>query len=87
MLCSLISPDSELILKAKCLGDWEMVAMEVQTNLWQLSKETSIMCWPDLGSCVGASLRLTNNQTLAPRLLPWACVVCQKSKLWLRGVD
>lgn len=71
MLCSLISPDSELILKAKCFGDWEMVTMEVQTNLWQLSQETSIMCSPGLGSCVGASLRPTRDFTDTPhRLLP-----------------
>lgn len=89
MLCSLISPDSELILKAKRLGDWEMVAMEVQTNLWQLSKETSIMCSPDLGSLCGCFLKAyqMTSQTRAHRLLPCACVVCRKRKLWLRGVD
>lgn len=50
MLCGLISPVSELLLKAKCLGDWEMVAMEVQADLWQLSKETEhhVLAWPGL---------------------------------------
>lgn len=41
MLCRVISPDFELILIAKRPGDWEVAAMEVQTKLGQLSKETN----------------------------------------------
>lgn len=65
MLCSLISPESELIPKAEHSQDWEMVAPEVQTKLWQLSKDTDIMPSPELGSFCGASLGLSNDFTLS----------------------
>lgn len=91
MLSGLISPVSELILKAKCLGDWEMVAMEVQADLWQLSKETEHRVLAGLGCLRGCLLMASKDQmtwqTPARRLLSCACVVCQKRKLGLRGVD
>lgn len=56
MLCRVISPDIELILIAKCPGDWEVVAMGVQTKLGQLSEETNTIPLTR-APYVGASLR------------------------------
>lgn len=97
MLCCLISPDSELILEAKHLGDWEMVAMEVQTKLWQLNpketrqKETrQTSCIPlTWAPYVDASLSFSKrfHRHFIICFTPIACVVCQKCKLTLRGAD
>lgn len=55
MLCCLLSPDSELTLKAEHLGDWKMGALGVEAELWPLSTEPDILCSPGLGCCVSAS--------------------------------
>lgn len=56
MLCRVISPDIELILVAKRPGDWDVVAMEVQTKLGPLKEETNTIPLTRAPS-VGASLR------------------------------